>query len=213
MTDRSAAAGETPFVAIIDDDPSIRESLVSLLRSVGLTALPFASAQDFLQHRWPDAPGCLVLDVRLPGQSGLEFQRELTGAGIHLPVVFITGHGDIPMSVTAMKAGAVEFLAKPFRDQDLIDAVHTGIERDRDRRRAVDALSDLQERFRSLTPREREVMRLVAAGQLNKQIAAELQLSEITVKVHRASVMRKMQARSLPDLVRIADKVTPAGDA
>ncbi|GAA4255462.1 response regulator transcription factor [Azospirillum formosense] len=213
MTDRSAMAVETPFVAIIDDDPSIRDSLVSLLRSVGLTALPFASAQDFLQHRWPDAPGCLVLDVRLPGQSGLEFQRELTGAGIHLPVVFITGHGDIPMSVTAMKAGAVEFLAKPFRDQDLIDAVHTGIDRDRDRRRAVDALSDLQERFRSLTPREREVMRLVAAGQLNKQIAAELQLSEITVKVHRASVMRKMQARSLPDLVRIADKVTPAGDA
>ncbi|KAA0683812.1 response regulator transcription factor [Azospirillum brasilense] len=214
MTDRSAAAaGETPFVAIIDDDPSIRESLVSLLRSVGLTALPFASAQEFLQQRLPDAPGCLVLDVRLPGQSGLEFQRELTGAGIHLPVVFITGHGDIPMSVTAMKAGAVEFLAKPFRDQDLIDAVHTGIERDRDRRRAVDALSDLQERFRSLTPREREVMRLVAAGQLNKQIAAELQLSEITVKVHRASVMRKMQARSLPDLVRIADKVTLAGDA
>ncbi|NUB07904.1 response regulator transcription factor [Azospirillum sp. Vi22] len=204
---------ETPFVAIIDDDPSIRESLVSLLRSVGLTALPFASAQDFLQHRWPDAPGCLVLDVRLPGQSGLEFQRELTGAGIHLPVVFITGHGDIPMSVTAMKAGAVEFLAKPFRDQDLIDAVHTGIERDRDRRRAVDALSDLQERFRSLTPREREVMQLVAAGQLNKQIAAELQLSEITVKVHRASVMRKMQARSLPDLVRIADKVTPNGES
>lgn len=213
VSDRSATAMETPFVAIIDDDPSIRESLVSLLRSVGLTALPFASAQDFLQHRWPDAPGCLVLDVRLPGQSGLEFQRELTGAGIHLPVVFITGHGDIPMSVTAMKAGAVEFLAKPFRDQDLIDAVHTGIERNRDRRRAVDALSDLQERFRSLTPREREVMRLVAAGQLNKQIAAELQLSEITVKVHRASVMRKMQARSLPDLVRIADKVTPAGDA
>ncbi|AWJ91876.1 DNA-binding response regulator (plasmid) [Azospirillum baldaniorum] len=213
VSDRSPATMETPFVAIIDDDPSIRESLVSLLRSVGLTALPFASAQDFLQHRWPDAPGCLVLDVRLPGQSGLEFQRELTGAGIHLPVVFITGHGDIPMSVTAMKAGAVEFLAKPFRDQDLIDAVHTGIERDRDRRRAVDALSDLQERFRSLTPREREVMQLVAAGQLNKQIAAELQLSEITVKVHRASVMRKMQARSLPDLVRIADKVTPNGES
>lgn len=211
MSDRSAAM-ETPFVAIIDDDPSIRESLVSLLRSVGLTALPFASAQEFLQHRWPDAPGCLVLDVRLPGQSGLEFQRELTGAGIHLPVVFITGHGDIPMSVTAMKAGAVEFLAKPFRDQDLIDAVHTGIERDRDRRRALDALSDLQERFRSLTPREREVMQLVAAGQLNKQIAAELNLSEITVKVHRASVMRKMQAKSLPDLVRIADKVAPGGE-
>ena len=213
MSDRSAMAVESPFVAIIDDDPSIRESLVSLLRSVGLTALPFASAQDFLQHRWPDAPGCLVLDVRLPGQSGLEFQRELSGTDIHLPVVFITGHGDIPMSVTAMKAGAVEFLAKPFRDQDLIDAVHTGIERDRDRRRALDALCDLRERFRSLTPREREVMRLVAAGQLNKQIAAELQLSEITVKVHRASVMRKMQARSLPDLVRIADKVTLAGDA
>ncbi|WP_188260176.1 response regulator transcription factor [Azospirillum tabaci] len=213
MSERSAMAAETPFVAIIDDDPSIRESLGSLLRSVGLTALPFASAQEFLQQRLPDAPGCLVLDVRLPGQSGLEFQRELTGADIHLPVVFITGHGDIPMSVTAMKAGAVEFLAKPFRDQDLIDAVHTGIERDRDRRRALDALCDLRERFRSLTPREREVMRLVAAGQLNKQIAAELQLSEITVKVHRANVMRKMQARSLPDLVRIADKVTLAGDA
>ncbi|MBK3803151.1 response regulator [Azospirillum brasilense] len=213
MSDRSAMAVESPFVAIIDDDPSIRESLVSLLRSVGLTALPFASAQDFLQQRLPDAPGCLVLDVRLPGQSGLEFQRELSGTDIHLPVVFITGHGDIPMSVTAMKAGAVEFLAKPFRDQDLIDAVHTGIERDRDRRRTLDALCDLRERFRSLTPREREVMRLVAAGQLNKQIAAELQLSEITVKVHRASVMRKMQARSLPDLVRIADKVTLAGDA
>ncbi|MBB3265761.1 FixJ family two-component response regulator [Azospirillum sp. OGB3] len=213
MTDRSAMAVETPFVAIIDDDPSIRESLVSLLRSVGLTALPFASAQEFLQQRLPDAPGCLVLDVRLPGQSGLEFQRELSGTDIHLPVVFITGHGDIPMSVTAMKAGAIEFLAKPFRDQDLIDAVHTGIERDRDRRRNLDVLCDLRERFRSLTPREREVMRLVAAGQLNKQIAAELQLSEITVKVHRANVMRKMQARSLPDLVRIADKVTLAGDA
>ncbi|CAO3424824.1 response regulator transcription factor [Azospirillum argentinense] len=213
MSDRSAMAVESPFVAIIDDDPSIRESLVSLLRSVGLTALPFASAQEFLQQRLPDAPGCLVLDVRLPGQSGLEFQRELSGTDIHLPVVFITGHGDIPMSVTAMKAGAVEFLAKPFRDQDLIDAVHTGIERDRDRRRTLDALCDLRERFRSLTPREREVMRLVAAGQLNKQIAAELQLSEITVKVHRANVMRKMQARSLPDLVRIADKVTLAGDA
>lgn len=213
MSDRSSMAVESPFVAIIDDDPSIRESLVSLLRSVGLTALPFASAQEFLQQRLPDAPGCLVLDVRLPGQSGLEFQRELSGTDIHLPVVFITGHGDIPMSVTAMKAGAVEFLAKPFRDQDLIDAVHTGIERDRDRRRALDALCDLRERFRSLTPREREVMRLVAAGQLNKQIAAELQLSEITVKVHRANVMRKMQARSLPDLVRIADKVTLAGDA
>ncbi|MBK3735469.1 response regulator [Azospirillum brasilense] len=213
LSDRSAIPVETPFVAIIDDDPSIRDSLVSLLRSVGLTALPFASAQEFLQQRLPDAPGCLVLDVRLPGQSGLEFQRELSGTDIHLPVVFITGHGDIPMSVTAMKAGAVEFLAKPFRDQDLIDAVHTGIERDRDRRRALDALCDLRERFRSLTPREREVMRLVAAGQLNKQIAAELQLSEITVKVHRASVMRKMQARSLPDLVRIADKVTLAGDA
>ncbi|MDQ2106121.1 response regulator transcription factor [Azospirillum isscasi] len=213
MTDRSAMAVETPFVAIIDDDPSIRESLASLLRSVGLAPLPFASAQEFLHHRRPDAPGCLVLDVRLPGQSGLEFQRELAGAGIHLPVVFITGHGDIPMSVTAMKAGAVEFLAKPFRDQDLIDAVHTGIERDRDRRRAMDALSDLRGRFRSLTPREREVMGLVAAGQLNKQIAAELRLSEITVKVHRASVMRKMQAKSLPDLVRIADKLAPGGDS
>lgn len=199
-----------PFVCIIDDDPSIRDSLVSLLRSVGLTALPYASTADFLAGARPDGPGCLVLDVRLPEQSGLEFQRELAGAGIPLPVIFITGHGDIPMSVTAMKAGALEFLTKPFRDQDLLDAVHKGIERDRERRRGDAAVADLRERFNSLTPREREVMLLVASGHMNKQIAAALQLSEITIKLHRAQVMRKMQAKSLPDLVRIADKVAPA---
>jgi FixJ family two-component response regulator len=199
------------FVFIIDDDLSMRRSLESLLRSVGLAALSFESVQDFLLAERPDAPSCLVLDVRLPGRSGLEFQRELTSSGIRLPTIFITGHGDIPMSVAAMKAGAVEFLTKPFRDQDFLDAVHRGIQRDRDCREKSAALADLQERFRSLTPREREVMALVVAGLLNKQIAAELQLSEITIKVHRARVMVKMQAKSLPDLVRIADKLTADG--
>ncbi|MCW2238592.1 response regulator transcription factor [Azospirillum canadense] len=196
------------FVCIVDDDASIRQALAGLLRSVGLTVFAYPSTEDFLADARPDGPGCLVLDVRLPGQSGLEFQRELEGMGIHLPVIFITGHGDIPMSVTAMKAGALEFLTKPFRDQDLLDAVHKAIELDRDRRRDDAALSELRERFQSLTPREREIMLLVAAGQLNKQIAAALNLSEITIKVHRAQVMRKMQAKSLPDLVRIADKVS-----
>jgi FixJ family two-component response regulator len=155
----------------------------------------------------PDVPGCLVLDVRLPGRSGLEFQQELARSDIRLPIVFITGHGDVAMSVTAMKAGAIEFLTKPFRDQDLLDAVHRGIEIDRGRRAESVMLAELWQRFDSLTPREREVMALVAAGQLNKQIAAELDLSEITVKVHRAQVMRKMQAKSLPDLVRFADRL------
>ncbi len=196
------------FVCIVDDDSSIRQALAGLLRSVGLTVFAYPSTEDFLADARPDGPGCLVLDVRLPGQSGLEFQRELEGMGIHLPVIFITGHGDIPMSVTAMKAGALEFLTKPFRDQDLLDAVHKAIDLDRDRRRDDAALSELRERFQSLTPREREIMLLVAAGQLNKQIAAALNLSEITIKVHRAQVMRKMQAKSLPDLVRIADKAS-----
>ncbi|MBP2291464.1 response regulator transcription factor [Azospirillum rugosum] len=196
------------FVCIVDDDASIRQALAGLLRSVGLTVFAYPSTEDFLHDARPVGAGCLVLDVRLPGQSGLEFQRELEGMGIHLPVIFITGHGDIPMSVTAMKAGALEFLTKPFRDQDLLDAVHKAIELDRERRRDDAALSELRERFRSLTPREREIMLLVAAGQLNKQIAAALNLSEITIKVHRAQVMRKMQAKSLPDLVRIADKVS-----
>jgi FixJ family two-component response regulator len=198
---------EQSVVFIIDDDPSMRESLESLLRSIGHAAQAFGSTQEFLLSERPDVPGCLVLDVRLPERSGLEFQRELTRSGIELPIVFITGHGDIPMSVTAMKAGAIEFLTKPFREQDFLDAVHRGIDLDRDRRAESAILADLMERYDSLTPREREIMVLVAAGQLNKQIAAELQLSEITVKVHRAQVMRKMQAKSLPDLVRFADKL------
>jgi FixJ family two-component response regulator len=198
---------EQSVVFIIDDDPSMRRSLESLLRSVGHVVQAFASTHDFLRSKRPDAPGCLVLDVRLPGQSGLEFQRELAKSEIRLPIVFITGHGDVPMSVTAMKAGAIEFLTKPFRDQDLLDAVHRGLDLDGDRRAESAVLDELRGRFNLLTPREREVMALVAAGQLNKQIAAELDLSEITVKVHRAQVMRKTQAKSLPDLVRIADRL------
>lgn len=198
-------SSEQSVVFVIDDDPSMRESLESLLRSICHEVQAFATTQEFLLSERPDVPGCLVLDVRLPGQSGLEFQRELTRSDIELPIVFITGHGDIPMSVTAMKAGAIEFLTKPFRDQDFLDAVHRGIDLDRDRRTKTAVLADLRERFGSLTSREREIMVLVAAGQLNKQIAAELQLSEITIKVHRAQVMRKMQAKSLPDLVRFAD--------
>ena len=194
-------------VFVIDDDPSIRASLDSLLRSVGHLVQSFGSTQEFLASERPDAPGCLVLDVRLPEQSGLELQQRLLAASIHLPIIFITGHGDIPMSVTAMKAGAIEFLTKPFRDQDLLDAVHRGIELDRDRRKEFSMLAELRERFRSLTPREREIMELVAAGLPNKQIAAKLQLSEITIKIHRGHVMRKMQASSLPELVRIADRL------
>jgi FixJ family two-component response regulator len=195
------------IVFIIDDDPSMRASIESLLLSVGHVTQAFATTQEFVLSEQSDVPGCLVLDVRLPGRSGLEFQQELARSHIRLPIVFITGHGDVPMSVTAMKAGAIEFLTKPFRDQDLLDAVHRGIEIDRGHRAELAMLAELRQRFDSLTPREREVMALVAAGRLNKQIAAELDLSEITVKVHRAQVMRKMQANSLPDLVRIADRL------
>lgn len=199
--------GTPSMVVILDDDPSIRTSVESLLRSVGQASRSFDSARALMAEGRPDMPSCLVLDVRLPGQSGLEFQRELAASGIDLPIVFITGHGDVPMSVAAMKAGALEFLTKPFRDQDLLDAVHRGITLDAERREARAALQSMQERFRSLTPREREVMALVTSGQINKQIAAQLQLSEITVKIHRSQVMRKMQAASLPDLVRIADRL------
>jgi FixJ family two-component response regulator len=204
---------EQPVVFVIDDAPSVRAALAGLLRSVGLEVRPFGSTQKFLQSERPDAPGCLVLDVRLPGRSGLDFQRELGELSIQLPIVFITGHGDIPMSVRAMKAGAIEFLTKPFHDQELLDAIHLGIERDRARRRDAAAVAELRQRFDSLTPREREIMALVAAGRLNKQIAADLGVSEMTVKVHRGQVMRKMRAKSLAALVRMVDQLggSPAG--
>jgi FixJ family two-component response regulator len=194
-------------VFVIDDDPSMRAALEDLVGSVGLQVRPFASPQDFLQSQRPDAPGCLVLDVRLPGMSGLAFQKELARLAITLPVIFITGHGDIPMSVRAMKAGAVEFLTKPFHDQDLLDAIHAAIERDRERCRESVLVAELQERYAALTERERQVMTLVVVGRANKQIAAELNLSEMTVKVHRGQVMRKMHAGSLPELVRMADRL------
>jgi FixJ family two-component response regulator len=194
-------------VVVIDDDPAIRESIGSLLRSVGLQAKLFASVDEFLKAGRPDGPACLVLDVRLPGRSGLDLQRELAVASIRLPIIFITGYGDIPMSVEAMKGGAIEFLTKPFRDQDLLDAIQLGLARDRAWLQNERSLAGLRARFETLTPREREVMTLVVAGRLNKQIAYEIGISEITVKVHRAQVMRKMQASSLPDLARMADRL------
>jgi FixJ family two-component response regulator len=197
----------TAAVFVIDDDPSMRAALEDLISSVGLQVRLFASPQEFLQGRRPDTPGCLVLDVRLPGMSGLTFQKELERVGITLPVIFITGHGDIPMSVRAMKAGAVEFLTKPFHDQEMLDAVHAAIERDRQRRQQVLLVTELRERYITLTERERQIMTLVVIGRANKQIAAELNLSEMTVKVHRGQAMRKMQAESLPELVRMADRL------
>jgi FixJ family two-component response regulator len=194
-------------VFVVDDDASMRESLKNLLRSVGLQVELFASAQEFLRSKRPDLPSCLVLDVRLPGLSGLELQRRTGDAGIEIPIVFITGHGDIPMSVRAMKAGAVEFLTKPFRDQDLLDAIQQALEGDRKTRDQRAALEELRSRFASLTSREREVMKGVVAGLLNKQIGAELGTSEATVKIHRHQVMEKMGASSLPELVRMADKL------
>jgi FixJ family two-component response regulator len=199
---------EVPAVVfVIDDDPSMRGALEDLVGSVGLQVRSFASPQDFLYSKLPDAPGCLVLDVRLPGMSGLTFQKELAKAGVALPVIFITGHGDIPMSVRAMKAGAVEFLTKPFHDQELLDAIHTAIERDRERCREAVLVAELRERYATLTERERQIMTLVVVGRANKQIAAELTLSEMTVKVHRGQVIRKMHAGSLPELVRMADRL------
>ncbi|PZM15744.1 response regulator transcription factor [Rhizobium tubonense] len=194
-------------VIVIDDDPEIREALGSLLRSVGFGVRLLASVGDFLRSGRPNGPTCLVLDVRLPGQSGLDFQLELSRENIRLPIVFITGHGDIPMSVQAMKGGAVEFLTKPFRDQDLLDAVQVGLARDRTWLENEQALATVRARFDSLTPREREVMALVVTGRLNKQIAGDLGVSEITVKVHRSQVMQKMGTRSLPELARMADKL------
>jgi FixJ family two-component response regulator len=192
-------------VCIIDDDVSLCEALGSLFRSVGLQVQVFGSAPEFLQSKLPDGPSCLVLDIRLPGLSGLDFQSELAKADIQIPIVFMTGHGDIPMTVRAMKAGAVEFLPKPFREQDMLDAVQTGLERDRARRRSANDSSKLKASFDSLTPREQEIMGFVTAGLMNKQIAGEIGVSEITVKVHRGSVMRKMGAKSLAELVRMAD--------
>jgi FixJ family two-component response regulator len=203
---------EHPVIFIIDDDPSMRATLADVMRSVGLAVQTFASAQDFLGTRLPDAPACLVLDVRLPGQSGLDLHRTLAESGIELPVVFISGNGDVQISVRAMKAGAVDFLAKPFRDQDLLDAVHEGIERDRARRgRAVKA-AELHERYRSLTERERDIMAFVVLGHPNKEIAAKLALAEVTVKAHRRQIMHKMRARSLPELVRMAGRLRGAPD-
>ncbi len=197
------------IVYIVDDAAAVRDSLESLLRSVGQACALFASAREFLQAERPDLPACLVLDVRLPEQNGLDLQQSLAAGGSQIPVIIITGHGDIPMTVAAMKAGAIDFLAKPFRDQDLLDAIQRGIRLDRQRREEARRLDLLRQRYATLTPREREVMAMVAEGLANKQIAAALDLKEITIKVHRAQVMRKLEARSLPELVRIADLLKP----
>jgi len=196
-----------PIVYVIDDDSSVRTAVRSLVRSVGLEVEAFASGQEFLHFNRPDAPGCVVLDVRLPGMSGLDFQKELTRYNIPLPVIFITAHGDIPMSVRAMKAGAVEFLTKPFRDQDLLDAIHSSLNQDRTRRQEEHEVSELRARLDTLTSRERELMALVISGKPNKYIADSIGTSEATVKVHRANLLRKMQADSLADLVRMAGRL------
>ena len=195
-----------PIVFVVDDDPSVRRAIKRLLESVGLEVQSFGSAPEFL-HSIPDAPSCLVLDIRLPGISGLDFQRVMAEANIHIPIIFITGHGDVPMTVRAMKAGAVEFLTKPFRDQDLLDAVQFALERDRARHQREAEISTLRERFESLSAREREVVAMVVSGMLNKQIAAEIGTTENTVKVHRSRAMEKMQAQSLAELVKMVERL------
>jgi FixJ family two-component response regulator len=202
----------TSTVVVIDDDVSVRESLANLFQSIGLDVMLFSSGPEFLKSGRPESPSCLVLDVRLPGGSGLEIQRDLAAADIRVPIIFITGHGDIPMSVEAMKGGAIEFLTKPYREQDLLDAVQLGLARDLAERGNEQHLATLKERFASLTPREREIMHHVAQGRLNKQIAFDMNISEITVKVHRGQVMRKMGAASLPDLARMADRLAEAAN-
>jgi FixJ family two-component response regulator len=195
------------IVFVVDDDPSIREAIKSLISLEGLRVETFGSAQEFLRNERPDLPGCVVLDVEMPGLSGLDLQRELAAHGVKLPIIFITGYGDIPMSVRAMKAGATEFLTKPFRDQDLLDAIQQALERDRDARQHSKEIAEVRKRFDALTAREREVMSLVVAGWLNKQIGFELKISEITVKIHRGRVMNKMGAQSLAELVRMTERL------
>lgn len=198
---------EQPVVFVIDDDASVREGVEDLLRSIGLAVESFKSTQEFLASKRPDAPSCIVLDVRLPGLSGMEFQRMLIESNVHFPIIFISGHGDIPMTVRAMKSGAVEFLTKPLKEQELLDAIQTGLARDRSRRREATVVAALKERFDSLTSREREVLARVITGLRNKEIAHQLDLSEMTVKVHRSQITRKMRAKSVIDLVRMADKL------